>query len=480
MVVDELNRQGIYLYLTTLAWWESPCALPDAYTRHVSKMGMMYVENALSASENFIHQFLTHKNPYTKRQLKDEPCLAVIEILNEPFYWTYDCMSDPNAGPVWNPWQTDPNDFNRDYKIWCELWRNFCDRKGLGPSKETYEKFQYEKMSNFLRRMINAIRSTGAKQPVASSIFGSNGNPGIIRAIEDSKVDAVASSWYPGWDGSYEFMNLMSEHGQMYELPAGDNPAAYRLPDKSKHKAEMIYEFDGCNTYNNVIIYPAIARRFRNMGVQIACQFQYDSVVTAPYNTDWGVHYLNYEFTPAKSVAFYIASQTFAEIPRGIEYPKPEDNEIFYNTAVSFEHQQVLRVAGEEVYHAHSLEGWIPLQLPESPKRIMGRGQSPFVEYTGSGLYILERISATEIRLTITRNTEIHGKLDATFFKQTSLDKPKVTLNSSPEQFRLKLKGWNQFHCSDEKGHNVKVGKSTFKVVPGKTYLLRISRRTVK
>jgi len=462
ILVDELNRQGIYLYLTPLGWWYSPCELQDAYSRKISKMRMMYGKHALSSSENFINQLLTHTNTFTGKQLKDEPCLGVFEIINEPWYWPYESVTNSNYDPGWIAIQTDPSVIKRDLELWRQMWQNYCKEKHLDFSKENYVQFQYEKMSAFLKRMIDAIRSTGAKQPIASALFEARGNKGILKAIGKSEVDAVTDGWYPG---GFETL-----HENVNQMPA--EAQAYQLPEEVRHKAKMVYEFDICCTYNNVGMYPAMARRWRSMGAQIACQFQYDAAITAPYNTDWGCHYFNYEITPAKTVAFNVASKTFAAVPRDTQYPTPADNEIFSGTAVSFEHRQVLRVTSNEVYYAHSLKDWLPLELPESPKLIVGCDNSPFVEYTGSGLYRLEQISPTEIKLSITKNTIIHKKIDLDFFLKTSLDKPKVTLDNSIQQFQLKLPGWNEFKCIDQKGEEIKVAKRFFNVIPGSTYFL--------
>ena len=460
ILVDELNRQGIYLFLTPLAWWYSPCELPDAYSRKISKMRMMYGEHALSSSENFIQQLLTHTNKYTGNQLKDEPCLGVFEIINEPWYWPYESVINKNYNPEWRSQQTTPEALKNDLELWKQMWKKYCKNKHLDFSKKNYIKFQYEKMSAFLKRMIAAIRKTSAKQPIASALFDALDNEGILKAIRKSEVDAITGGWYPGGFGTlHEKVNQMPTETQEYQLPRG-----------FQDKAKMVYEFDICCTYNNVGMYPAMARRWRSMGAQIACQFQYDSSITAPFNSDWGCHYLNYEITPAKAVAFNIAAKTFAAVPRGVRYPTPSDNEIFFGTAISFEHQQVLRVSDNEIYYAHPLEDWIPLKLPDFPKFIMGRGNSPYVEYSGTGLYKLEQISPTEIKLSITKNTVIHGKINLDFFLKTSLDRPKVTLNDYPQKFKLKLKGWEKFKCINQK---IKIIKNSFEVKPGNIYFLK-------
>lgn len=461
MLVAELDRQGVYLFMTPLAWWSSPTQLPDAFSCHVSKMGMMYYEPAMQASENFIKQLLTHTNPYTKRQLKDEPCLAFYEIINEPWYWTYDSVTNPDYDGGWRKGQTTQEDKDRDLKLWRTLWDEYCSENNLKKSRETYTGFQCEKMSLFLKRMIVAIRQSGAQQPIASSRFDSQENPGVLKAIGQSDVDAVIDGWYPGgFDTLHEFVNQMPEEAQAFELPK-----------EIRGKAKAIYEWDICRTYNNVAMYPAMARRWRSMGAQIACQFQYDSAATAQLNNDWGAHFFNYEATPAKAVAFYAASKAFAQIPRGMQYPKPTDNEVFSRTAVSFEHQQVLRVTKNDVNYAHSITDWSPLRLPDSPQRIMGRGNSPYIEYTGSGLYTVEQIEPGKIHLTTTRNTSYAKPITKEFFDGIS-GKKVVTLNNSPERFTLKLEGWEKFKCLDENNKELAVEANTFTLTPGNSYTL--------
>lgn len=471
MLVDELNRQGIYLYLTPLGWWESPHSLPDAYSRQVSKMGMMYVEEALGASENFIAQLLTRINPRTQRRLKDEPCLAVIEIINEPWYWPYESIAEANFEPGFLATQVKPEIVNKDFELWEQMWRGYCEGNKIKSSRESYFRFQYEKMSTFLRRMIGAIRNAGANQPIASALFESyqnkaHSNEGILRAIGESDVDAVTDGWYPGaFSTLHEYVNQMPAEAQ-----------AYQLPHEVQSKAKMIYEFDICRTYNNVGMYPAMARRWRSMGAQIVCQFQYDSVVTAQYNSDWDVHFFNYEVTPAKAVAFKIAAETFAAIPRGTQYPTPQDNEIFYGTAVSFTHKQAMRATDDQIFYAHGMTGWSPLELPTIPKLIMGRGNSQYVEYTGSGLYVLDKISDRKIRLSTTRNAVVQGEVTKEFFGDGRLGIKKIVeLDSHPQQFRLKFPDWD-VNCFDEQNKQIIKNNDFFEITPGKTYYLHNSK----
>jgi hypothetical protein len=64
-------------------------------------------------------------------------------------------------------------------------------------------------------------------------------------------------------------------------------------------------------------------------------------------------------------------------------------------------------------------------------------------------------------------------EINLDFFLKTSLDKPKVTLNDSPQKFKLKLKGWEEFKCINQKNKEIKVTKNSFEVKPGDIYFLK-------
>lgn len=461
-LVNELDRQGIYLYLTLLTWWDTPHAREDAYTRHMTKMGMIYREDAIVASENYIKQFLKHINPYTGKKIIDMPGLAVIDIINEPWYWPYESVSDADFTPGFIKQQCSDEDYDNDLVLWRRYWDKYCKVNACEKSNESYEKLHHEVMTNFISRMHQAIKSTGAKQPVAISLFEScERNKGILKAIGDSEVEIVVDGWYPG---GFETL-----HETVNQMPVEAGPKV--LPAEVKDKARIVYEFDICRTYNNVIMYPAYARRYKGMGAQIVCQFQYDPSITSQYNTDWGCHYLNYLYTPSKAVGFKIAAETFKAVPLYEDFPIPGDNEVFHGTALSFENKLTMRVDGDAVYYANAIENYIPLDLPNSPKYIMGVSNSPYVKYTGTGLYEIEVIN-DKIVLVTNPNAEVQGAINNEFFSDLSLDKPKVKLNKNEETMKINLPGWGKYISVDEQGKRQFSDGQTIKVIPGKSYIL--------
>ncbi len=471
ILVDELNRQGLYLDLAALFWGESPDPYPGAYPARYTKMAMMFDDEAIACSARFTEQLLNHVNPHTGRSLKNEPCLAVIEIFSEPWYFPYEAVSDAQFDPGFLAWQTDPEVYQRDLAHWQRLWHAWLAREQCDPGREAYDDFQFGVMRHYLDRMIDVIRGTGAQQPIAGALFETwSRNKGIRRAIGASRVDAVTEGWYPG--GFDQFNEAENQLAYAPEYPH-TGPQAYTLPDEVRHKAKMVYEFDVCRTYDNVTLYPQMIRHFRSMGAQIIMHFQYDAAATARFQTDWGVHFLNFEASPAKAVAFIICSELTRAIPRGEQYEVEEENILFHNTAVSFEHMQVMRVADGVVLHAHPIGEWRPLPLPPSPKRIVGRGDSPYIQYDGTGLYMLEQATPDLIRLRATPNTTLLAPMAKEFFDTGRLDRPLVALDVEPRRFRLLLPGWEDFTCATEQGEECPVEDRAANVVPGTTYLLR-------
>lgn len=425
-LVAECSRRGIYMFFTPIAWWGGPNEVKGAFSAETSKPGMMFVPDAKAAAANYLKQFLTHKNRYSGRAYKDEPCLCVLEVMNEPAYFLYGDVH----GSIYSPQGERPDVLERDHRLLGEAWRTWLARHGLHDSPVYFAAFRYEQMRTYIQEMIGAIRATGAQQPVAIASFGINGEE-LTQAIADSECDAITLGAYPGgWQQVNDGINL---------LPSmGPTPVDPRLAGK----ARLVYEFDTPATNTSCYLFPAIAASFRAAEVQIACQFQYDSVSTARWNTDWGAHWLNWLYTPAKTASFMIGRETFHRLPRGVRYTAGTESLKLGPMAASFAHNQSLLVAPDLVIHARSLTDWKPLPLPRAPKRIVGTGSSPYVEYAGTGLYVLEPAGTGTLRLRVNPDARLVGNS-----LRGSLATPVAELEEHAHLFRLKLPGWERAEC---------------------------------
>jgi len=420
-LVAECNRQSLYLMLTPIAWWGSPCAIPGSFSDRTSKPGMMFVPEALDAEERYLTQFLRHTNPYTRRALVHEPCLCALEIQNEPAYFTYgDMFAD-----VYTPQGEAPEVVSHDKRVLRDLWAAWLRENDLTESEPNYHIFRYVLMRRYIARMESAIRSTGARQPIAVSSFGAN-DADIAEAIGDSSCDAITLSTYPGgWAQVNDGTNLLPT------LPTMSLNAAYA------DKARIAYEFDAPATNTSCYLYPAIAAWLRSGEVQLACQFQYDSFYDARWNVDWAPHWLNLWYTPGKAVSFRAAGAGFASLPRGVSYKSPGDHLVVGPLATSFAHNTSIYADADLVCHSRQLHGWIPLKLPSAPIEVMGVGSSPYAEYSGTGSYTLRRRSRNIMDLTIRPDVELVGNSLAGSFQC-----PVANLLYHKQWFRLLVPGW--------------------------------------
>ncbi len=426
-LVSECADRGIYFYFTLIAWWNSPNARPDAFSNFTSKPGMMFVPAAKAAASNFIRQFLNHINPYSGRALKDQPNVCFLEIMNEPSYFSYGDIT----GDAYSP-QGEPADvLKKDHRIFRELWQRWLTNHQLKDRVAFFPFFRYELMRTYLTEMIGAIRSTAADQPVAVSYFFDPGDD-LTQAIADSECEAVTVSIYPGgWEQVNDGTNLLPSVGPL------------QLDGRLAKKARVAYEFDAPATNVSCYLYPAIAAHFRSGECQIACQFQYDTLATARWNTDWNAHWLNWLYTPTKVVSYMAAGEAFRRLPRGIRYTAGPGPLILPPMAVSFYENMTLLATEDRVYHSRQInDRWRPLKWPPSPVKIVGTGSSPYVDYGGSGLYVLEKIGANGYQLTVNPDAQLVGNC-----LNGSFEAPVGELQEHWQWFRLKMSGWERAKC---------------------------------
>ncbi len=157
-LVAQCNRKGIYLMLTPIAWWGSPGARPDSFSRNAPMPAMSMWPAMWPIQARYIGQLLTHKNPYTGHRLVDEPSLALFEIINEPWYWSYSqVVSGDVASEDGKVTETTKRGWAgvRDafHKAVPAQWRN----------PATFAWFRYDTVRTYIDAMVDAMRSAGAK-----------------------------------------------------------------------------------------------------------------------------------------------------------------------------------------------------------------------------------------------------------------------------------------------------------------------------
>lgn len=373
-LIAEGTRRGLYFFFTPIAWWWGPDQNPESFSARTPKEFMWCDESAIAAQTRYVQQWLEHPNRYTGRAYKDEPAICVFEIMNEPAYLDYNMLFDATK----SYYATDEGQLLPFKRRMIERWEKWCEERGVRAEKRLFPLFRYHVLREYLETMYYTMRATGAQQPIGVSLFDTTGHDDLIAAIADSPCEMVVTGLYTGtWDRVGDGVNYL-EQTRNESLDARLN-----------RKARVVYEFDGIKTFGRYL-YPAFARRFRHMGVQVCCMFQYDSRYTAEWNVDWDAHYLNWLYTPNKAVSFQIAGLLFRHLERGALYPDTGDEQRWGVCAVSFPRNTSVYVGERRVFWAAPDDGWRPLSLPAQPEQVVAVGDSPYTCYEGCGAYTLQ------------------------------------------------------------------------------------------
>ncbi len=229
----------------------------------------------------------------------------------------------------------------------------------------------------YIETLADAVRATGCTKPIFY-----NGWVGKEPVVAASSIAGCTFGWYPS--GLVAGRSLTSNF-----LPQVDAHPTMSHPSLDG-KAKIVYEFDAADIPGSYI-YPALARAFRSGGAQIATQFQYDPLPTAPYNTGWCTHYLNLVYAPNQAVSFTIAGEAFRRLPRHVDCGHYPESARFGAFRVSFEEDLSEFVTDTVFMHSNTTQTAPP--SPPTLERIVGCGSSSVVQYDGTGAYFLDRLA---------------------------------------------------------------------------------------
>ncbi len=332
-LVKKLKEHKIKILITPIAFWGNGYPERDeklnGFSAVYGKGPSVVKEEAIMAQENYLKQFFSHINPYTKFSYGDDPDVIATEINNEPHH----------SGPK-------------------------------------------EKTTEYINRLAAAIKSTGWTKPIFYNISES---PTYADAVVKANVDGHSFQWYPtGLVAGHEQKGNFLPNVDEYRIPFLDTISAF------KNRARMVYEFDAADILQP-IMYPAMARSFRTAGFQWATQFAYDPMATAYANTEYQTHYLNLAYTPSKAISLLIASKAFHRLPRGKNYGAYPADTLFDVFRVSY-NQQLSEMNSEEEFYYSNNTSTQPKNVSKL-KHIAGVGSSPVVKYEGTGAYFLDKLS---------------------------------------------------------------------------------------
>jgi hypothetical protein len=407
----QLKKRNIRSVITPIAYWGNGWPEPDEQTPGFSskygKDKCLTNADAVKAQQNYLYQFLNHVNPYTGLAYKDDDDIICFEISNEPHH-----------------------------------------RESM------------DSVRQFINGMVASMRKTGCKKPILYNISHSVQS---ADAYFTSNIQGGTFQWYPTGLGSrHELGGNLLPNVDAYTIPYSSDP-------RFKKQAKIVYEFDAADVGRSYI-YPAMARSFREAGMQLATHFAYDPTYSAYANTEYGTHYMNLLYTPQKALALKICSEIFHTIPLYKKFGGYPVDTLFDGYRISYEKDLAEYVSAEKFIYTNST-ATVPLQTT-SIKEIAGYGNSSLVQYNGTGAYFLDKLSDGVWRLEVLP--------DAVWindpFGKTSLDKPvgilknhnrpiHIHLPNLGSQFSVYKLAGNEFQSFDH------TTTASFEITPG-TYVL--------
>jgi hypothetical protein len=339
-LLAELKKRNIKTIITPIAFWGNGYPERDentpGFSRKYGKGRATVNDTAIKAQENYLKQFFTHVNPYTKLTYKDDPDVIATEINNEPRH-------------------SGPKDF----------------------------------VTSYINRLAAAIRSTGWTKPVYYNISQSTF---YATAMSKANIEGLTFQWYPsGLVANTMIKGNYLPHVDKYVIP-------YDTIPEFRNKSLMVYEFDAADLLQSNM-YPAIARSFREAGFQWATQFAYDPMAIGHVNTEYQTHYLNLAYTPSKAISTLIASKAFHKLPRKKNYGTYPADTLFDVFRVSYRENLSEMNTPQELYYSNSTTTK-PADLNKL-QHLAGVGNSPVVQYNGSGAYFLDKLDDGVWRLEV-------------------------------------------------------------------------------
>jgi hypothetical protein len=327
--INEMKKRGMLFIITPIAYWGNGWPESDeptpGFSAKYGKGACLTNENAINAQANYLAQFMNHINPYTGIAYKDEPHVIGFEISNEPHH---------SGSP--------------------------------------------ESVTGFINRMVRSVRLSGCSKLI---FYNMSHSIHLADAYLNADIQGGTFQWYPtGLVAGHQINGNFLPHVEQYLIPFADDP-------KFKKMAKIIYEFDPADAGGN-IMYTYMARTFRQAGMQLASQFAYDAMCQAPFNTNYGTHFMNLVYSPHKAISLKIASAVFHTIPL---YKTFSDKTRFDDFRISYTEDLSEWVTNEKFFYSNTTESQ-PNNLSQL-REIAGCGSSPLVKYNGTGAYFLDKVT---------------------------------------------------------------------------------------
>ena len=335
-----LKEKNINYVITPIAYWGDGWPEPDSETPGFSnkygKNECLTNPDAVKAQQNYLYQFLNHINPYTGIAYKDEPNILAFEVSNEP-----------------------------------------------------HHRGDAESVTKFVKGMTEAMRKTGTKKPIFYNVSHA---VHLMDAYFKGNIQGGTFQWYPtGLGYKHELSGNLLPNVNSYSIPFEETIKKYK-------GAKLVYEFDAADVGRSYI-YPAMARSFREAGIQIATHFAYDPTYMGQSNTEYNTHYMNLIYTPQKALSLMICSEIFHEIPMYKDFGTYPENNSFDDFKVDYS-QDLAEYNSEKKFIYTNSNGTSPKNRNKL-ESIAGYGNSVVAKYDGQGAYFLDRVDKGVWRLEV-------------------------------------------------------------------------------
>lgn len=409
-LLSKLKEKNINYVLTPIAFWGSGWPEPDpetpGFSHRYGKTECLTDPVCIKAQQNYLQQFLNHVNPYTGVAYKDDPNVIAFEVSNEP-----------------------------------------------------HHRGKFEDVTAFVKKMVEALRSTGTNKPIFYNISHA---VHFAEAYFKAGIDGGTFQWYP------------TGLGYQRELPGNllPNVDDYNIPFVETIKkfggAKLVYEFDAADVGRSYI-YPAIARSFREAGIQIATHFAYDPTYLAYANTEYNTHYMNLAYTPQKALSLMITSEVFHHIPMNKDFGAYPENTTFGDFKVSYKNDLAVYNSDKSFVYTNHTD--IKPVNQNKLEKVAGYGNSSIIKYEGTGAYFLDKIDEGVWRLEVMPDA---AWVDNPFGRN-SPTKTVAVVDWNEHVMKLNIDDlsteFSLTAINDDNNYSPKASGNTFSIKPG-TYII--------
>jgi hypothetical protein len=324
-------------------------------------------------------------------------------------------------------------------------------------SNEPHHRGTPDEVKSFIKKMVASIESTGCTKPIFYNVSHSIH---LAHSYFESGIQGGTFQWYPtGLGFQKELGGNLLPNVDKYQIPFDDVMQQH-------HAARLVYEFDAADMASTYM-YPAMARSFRSAGMQIGTHFSYDPTFLAPVNTEYNTHYMNLQYAPRKALSLLISGEVFRTVPLNQSFPPYPANAKFGPFRVDYESDLAEMVTEDKFYYTNHTTTTPP--APEKLTHIAGWGNSPIVQYEGTGAYFLDRIIPGMWLLEVYPDAITIDNL----FGRNAPEKIRTVINHRTWPIQIELPEFHDgiFVGDMQSGNTNELKRASFTVKPG-VYLL--------